>query len=200
MSTRGSTSASHGTPFTVQAMHPPRAATSIPSTGSIRRRGFWRAGPTRRTLGRWWLLGCTCILGREGRDVQAFGASHAHVATKPWTPPRSGPALELASVAAIDVNRGPPRVRAAAAATVIMATISASVRSTRQARCRYATDQRACDQLSPGPEHLRLGLRALLEQLLQLLFVPGQLSCQPTGQQRNQQLADPVSLELGRDR
>jgi hypothetical protein len=65
--------ASH--PFTVQAMHPPRAATSIPSTGSIRRRGFWRAGPTRRTLGRWWLLGCTCILGREGRDVQAFGAS-----------------------------------------------------------------------------------------------------------------------------
>jgi hypothetical protein len=43
--------ASH--PFTVQAMHPSRAATSIPSTGSIRRRGFWQAGPTRRTLGRW---------------------------------------------------------------------------------------------------------------------------------------------------
>jgi hypothetical protein len=32
----------------------------------IRWRGSWRAGPTRRTLGRWWLLGCTCILGREG--------------------------------------------------------------------------------------------------------------------------------------
>ena len=76
MSKRGSTSAWRRTPFTVQAMHPQRAATSIPSTGSIRRRGFWRAGPTRRTLGRWWLLSCTCILGREGRDVQPFGASH----------------------------------------------------------------------------------------------------------------------------
>jgi hypothetical protein len=49
---------------------------------------------------------------------------------------------EPASVAAIDGNRGPPRVRTAEAATVIMARTSASVRSTRRARCRYATDQR----------------------------------------------------------
>ena len=42
----------------------------------IRWRGFWRAGPARRTLSRWWLLSCTCILGREGRDVQPFGTSH----------------------------------------------------------------------------------------------------------------------------
>jgi hypothetical protein len=66
----------------------------------------------------------------------------SHSSTEPWTPPHPGPLLEAASVAAIDVNRGPPRVRAAAAATVIMATTSASVRSTRRARCRYATDQR----------------------------------------------------------
>ena len=45
-----------------------------------------------------------------------------------------GPLLEPASVAAIDSNRGPPRVHAAEAATVIMATISASVRSTRRTR------------------------------------------------------------------
>ena len=74
MSKRGSTSASRRTRSRCKRCTP-RAATSIPSTGSIRRRGFWQAGPTRRTLGRWWLLGCTCILGREGRDVQAFGAS-----------------------------------------------------------------------------------------------------------------------------
>jgi hypothetical protein len=53
-----------------------------------------------------------------------------------------GPLLEPASAAAIDVARGPPRVHAAEAATVIMATISASDRSTRRARCRSATDQR----------------------------------------------------------
>ena len=46
-----------------------------------------------------------------------------------WSPPRPGSLLEPASVAAIDVNRGLRRVRAAAAATVIMATISAGVRS-----------------------------------------------------------------------
>jgi hypothetical protein len=32
--------------------------------------------PDTANFGRWWLLRCTCILGREGRDVQPFGASH----------------------------------------------------------------------------------------------------------------------------
>src|SRR6266498_2356012 len=54
--------------------------------------------------------------------------------------------------------------------------------------------------LSPGPEQLRLGVGAPLEQLLQLLFVPRQLFCEPTGEERNQQLADPVPLELAGDR
>jgi hypothetical protein len=65
----------------------------------------------------------------------------AHFPLNPGRHRVLGPLLEPASVAAIDVNRGPPRVRADAAATVIMATISASVRATRRARCRHATDQ-----------------------------------------------------------
>jgi hypothetical protein len=41
------------TPFTVQAMASPQGPPPpSPETGSIRWRGFWRAGPTRRTLGR----------------------------------------------------------------------------------------------------------------------------------------------------
>jgi hypothetical protein len=74
MSNRGSTSASRRTPFTVHAMHP--KGRHLHPFDWIRWRGSWRAGPARRTLGRWWLLSCTCILGREGRDVQPFGASH----------------------------------------------------------------------------------------------------------------------------
>jgi hypothetical protein len=53
MSKRGSTLASRRTPFTVQAMASPQGPPPpSPETGSIRWRGFWRAGPTRRTLGR----------------------------------------------------------------------------------------------------------------------------------------------------
>jgi hypothetical protein len=73
MTNRGSTPASRRTPFTVHAMHP--EGRHLHPFDWIRWRGFWRAGPTRRTLGRWWLLGCTCILGRQGQDVQAFGGS-----------------------------------------------------------------------------------------------------------------------------
>ena len=74
MSTRASTSASRRTPFTVHAMHP--KGRHLHPFDWIGWRGSWRAGPARRTLGRWWLLSCTCILGREGQDVQPFGASH----------------------------------------------------------------------------------------------------------------------------
>src|SRR5215211_614823 len=73
MTKRDSTSASRRTPFTVQACTP--KGRHLHPFDWIRWRGFWQAGPTRRTLGRWWLLGCTCILGREGQDVQPFGAS-----------------------------------------------------------------------------------------------------------------------------
>jgi hypothetical protein len=63
--------ASH--PFTVHAMHlqePPPPSLRLDSLARL-----LASRPARRTLGRWWLLSCTCILGREGRDVQAFGAS-----------------------------------------------------------------------------------------------------------------------------
>jgi len=45
-----------------------------------------------------------------------------------------------------------------------------------------------------------LGVRAPLEHLLELLFVPRKLSRQPAGEERSKQPADPVPPELARDR
>jgi hypothetical protein len=64
--------ASH--PFTVQAMHP-KGRHLHPFDWIDTPARLLASRPDTANLGRWWLLGCTCILGREGRDVQAFGAS-----------------------------------------------------------------------------------------------------------------------------